>query len=61
MLFLYRHIEHEVLEYLGKHAKDYDIGAIMEDLELSGISLTIDQMSYEEFADILQRHDLTEN
>lgn len=44
----------QILDYLGDFAPDYDVDAITHDVR--EISDDIDDLSYDEFADIIARH-----
>lgn len=59
-MFDYERIEQEVVNYCGDYADDFDIQAIVEDVRDMG-AMSIDDVDYDDFIDILQRHDLTEN
>lgn len=54
------HIRQEIIDYCGDYANDFDIQAIVEDVRDMG-AMSIDDVDYNDFIDILQRYDLTEN
>ena len=54
------HIRQEIIDYCGDYADDFDIEAIVEDL-YHMLAMSIDDVGPDDFIDILQRYDLTEN
>lgn len=59
-MFDYEHIRQEIIDYCGDYADDFDIQAIVEDLHHM-LAMSIDDIDSDDFIDILQHYDLTEN
>lgn len=59
-MFDCEHIKQEIIDYCGDYADDFDIQAIVEDL-YHMLAMSIDDVDSDDFIDILQRYDLTEN
>ena len=59
-MFDYERVEQEITDYCGDYADDFDIQAIVEDL-YHMLAMSIDDVDSDNFIEILQRHDLTEN
>lgn len=52
----YRDIEREALEYMGEHAGDWDVDAVVREVMGMGAG-SIDDLDPDEWTEILQRHD----
>ena len=52
----YRDIEREALEYMGEHAGDWDVDAVVREVMGMGAG-SIDELDPDEWTGILQRHD----
>lgn len=59
-MFDCKHIKQEIIDYCGDYADDFDIQAIVENVRDMG-AMSIDDVDSDDFMEILQRHDLTEN
>lgn len=60
-MFDYDNIQSQLVDYCGDYVEDFDIPAIMDELYCTDIEYSIDQLSYDDFVEILKRHDLSEN
>ena len=60
-MFDYDNIKSQLVDYCGDCMEDFDIPAIMDELYCTCIEYSIDQLSYDDFVEILKRHDLSEN
>lgn len=54
------HVKQEIIDYCGDYANDFDIEAIVEEL-YHMLAMPIDDVDSDDFMEILQRYDLTEN
>lgn len=63
-MFDYKQVEQDVVSYCGDCVEDYDINGIVLDLRYMYWNrdvYSLDDIDHEDFMEILQRHDLTEN